>query len=225
MAKHVCVTGCTRGLGRGLAEWFLKEGWRVSGFGRNGSAIAELAGGADPQRFFRQCDVTDPEAVAAFAEELDSAFGTPDLLVNNAGLINRPAPIWKVPAEEFDRVVAVNLNGVANCLRAFLPKMIAAGKGITVNLSSGWGRSTSPEVAPYCTTKWGVEGLSQAVSQELPSGLAVAALNPGIINTDMLREVFGDSASAHDDLQEWSARAGKYLAGLGPDINGRQLTV
>jgi NAD(P)-dependent dehydrogenase (short-subunit alcohol dehydrogenase family) len=68
---------------------------------------------------------------------------------------------------------------------------------VIVNLSSGWGRSVSPEVAPYCATKWAIEGLTQAFAKELPEGLAAVALNPGVIDTDMLRLAFGDDSERY----------------------------
>jgi len=93
-----------------------------------------------------------------------------------------------------------------------------------INLSSGWGRSTSSDVAPYCATKWGVEGLSQAMAQELPHGVAVAAMNPGIVDTDMLRSCFGEGAASFSDAVAWAQTAGPYLASLDASVNGRQLT-
>ena len=169
-------------------------------------------------------DVTDEGAVAAFAEEIVTTHGPPDLVLNNAALINGSAPLWEVPAEDFDRVIDVNLKGVANVIRHFLPAMIAGGSGVMVNFSSGWGRSTSPEVAPYCATKWGIEGLSAALAQELPPGLASVALNPGVIDTEMLRSCFGESAGAYGDATEWAGRTVPFLEGLGPSDNGRALT-
>jgi NAD(P)-dependent dehydrogenase (short-subunit alcohol dehydrogenase family) len=76
-------------------------------------------------------------------------------------------------------VVSVNIVGVANVIRAFAPAMIERGSGVIVNLSSGWGRSVSPEVAPYCATKWAIEGMTKALAEELPKGMAAVPLNPG----------------------------------------------
>ena len=94
-----------------------------------------------------------------------------------------------------------------------------------VNFSSGWGRSTDAEVAPYCATKWAIEGLTQALAQELPPGLAAIPLNPGIINTDMLQSCFGGSAAAYPDAEKWAKKAVPFLLNLGPKDNGRALTV
>src|SRR5439155_1596989 len=101
-------------------------------------------------------------------------------LLNNAALINRNAALWDVSADELQRVIDVNIAGVANCIRHFVPAMLPRKSGVIVNFSSGWGRSTAAEVAPYCATKWAIEGMTQALSQELPSGMAAIPLNPGI---------------------------------------------
>jgi NAD(P)-dependent dehydrogenase (short-subunit alcohol dehydrogenase family) len=103
--------------------------------------------------------------------------------------------------------------------------MIARGSGTIVTLSSGWGRSTSPDVAPYCASKFAVEGLTQALAQELPSGLAAVALNPGIIDTDMLRQCWSDEAGGYAKPADWAKIAGPYLLQLGAKDNGRSLTV
>src|SRR5262249_27607943 len=148
-----------------------------------------------------------------------------DLLLNNAALINANAPVWKVPVDAFDQVIDVNIKGVVNLIRHFLPAMIERGKGIVVNFSSGWGRSTSPEVAPYCATTWAIEGLTRALAAELPKGLAAIPLNPGIIDTDMLRSCFGSSAGSYPNATEWAERAVPFLLQLGPKDNGKALTV
>ncbi len=94
-----------------------------------------------------------------------------------------------------------------------------------VNFSSGWGRSTSPEVAPYCATKFAVEGLTKSLAQELPQGMAAVPLNPGIINTEMLQSAFGDSAASYPDPDQWAATAVPFVLGLGPADNGRSLSI
>jgi len=147
------------------------------------------------------------------------------LLLNNAGRINRNAPLWQVGAPEFSDVIDVNIKGVANIIRQFVPEMLKRGSGVIVNFSSGWGRSTAAEVAPYCATKWAIEGLTLALAQELPPGMAAVPLNPGIINTDMLRSCFGGSALGYPTAEEWAKIAVPFLLKLGPANNGRPLTV
>jgi NAD(P)-dependent dehydrogenase (short-subunit alcohol dehydrogenase family) len=146
-------------------------------------------------------------------------------VLNNAGVINRNAPLWEVPAPEFSAVIDVNIKGIANVIRHFVPEMIKRKRGVIVNFSSGWGRSTDAEVAPYCASKWAIEGLTQAFAQELPSSVAAVALNPGIINTDMLQSCFGGSASGYLSPAAWAKIAVPFLLKLGPGDNGKPLTV
>ena len=190
------------------------------GCARNKEQINDLG---DPE-CFHALDITDDGAVEKFAQEVIGKFGAPDFLINNAALINRNAPLWEVPASEFSDVIDVNIKGTANTMRHFLPAMIERGSGVIVNFSSGWGRSTSPEVAPYCATKFAIEGLTAALAQELPRGLAAVALNPGIIDTDMLRLSFGSSAGAYPSPEAWAETAAPFIAALGTKDNGAALT-
>ncbi len=222
--KHVLITGCTRGLGLAMARSFASRGWTVSGCGTDPSAVARLAAELGAGHHIHPCDVTSVPAVTSFAGDILSSAGAPDLLLNNAAVINPNAPLWEVSPEDFSRVIDVNLKGVHLILSAFIPAMITRGSGVIVNFSSGWGRSTSPEVAPYCCTKWGIEGLTQALSYELPAGMAAIALNPGIIDTDMLQLTFGSSASDFPDPATWAAKAVPFLEKLGPRENGKALT-
>jgi NAD(P)-dependent dehydrogenase (short-subunit alcohol dehydrogenase family) len=151
--------------------------------------------------------------------------GPPDLLINNAALMNTPRPLWEVPASEFDELIRVNVIGVANVIRAFVPAMVANRKGVIVNLSSGWGRSTSPTVAPYCASKYAIEGLSLALAQELPRGMACVPLNPGIIDTDMLRQAWAEGASHYESPEKWAKRASLFLLSLSAKDNGKSLSV
>jgi NAD(P)-dependent dehydrogenase (short-subunit alcohol dehydrogenase family) len=223
--KHVVITGVSRGLGRAMALGFAADGWTVSGCGTDAVALQSLAREFGPDHHVQTCDVTDPAAVEEFAIAVIARFGPPDLLLNNAATINPNKPLWEVSPDEFSRVIDVNLKGVHHVIRAFLPGMIGRGKGVVVNFSSGWGRSTSPEVAPYCATKWGIEGLTAALAQELPAGLAAVALNPGIIDTRMLRSCFGAGAGSYPTPDEWAKAAVPYLSSLGARHNGKALTV
>lgn len=224
MSKIIAITGVTKGLGRALAEWFIRHGHTVAGCGRS-AEILDLRFTHPAPHDFHVVDVTDENKVALWAEKVTGRPGVPDLLICNAALMNTPAPLWRVPAAEFNRLIDVNVKGVATVLRHFVPAMIARGSGVIVTLSSGWGRSTSPEVAPYCASKWAIEGLTQALAQELPAGLAAVPLNPGVIATDMLRQCWGEAAERHPSAAEWAETAGPYLLRLGPKDNGRSRTV
>ncbi|MEO0408606.1 MAG: SDR family oxidoreductase, partial [Cyanobacteria bacterium P01_A01_bin.135] len=180
--RRILITGVSRGLGQAMVEGFAAAGHRVMGCARSPEAVNQLRQ-QFPQQDFAVVDVTEDGAVAAWLSRIASQHGPPDLVLNNAGLINDPAPLWEVPANEVNAVLDVNLKGTINVIRHAVPLMLDGG-GVIVNFSSGWGRSTSPEVAPYCASKWGIEGLTRSLAQELPSGLAAVALNPGIIHTD-----------------------------------------
>jgi len=223
--KTILITGVTRGLGRAMAEEFVRLGCVVVGCGRSQKEIAELQRQFAAPNDFAVLNVADDPQVAAWAKRILSSHGPPDWLLNNAALINHNAKLWEVPAQEFSDVVDVNIKGVVNVIRHFVPAMVKRRSGVIVNFSSGWGRSTDAEVAPYCATKWAIEGLTQALAQELPPGMAAVPLNPGIIATDMLRSCFGGSASGYPSPQAWAKNAVPFLLKINSADNGRQLTV
>jgi NAD(P)-dependent dehydrogenase (short-subunit alcohol dehydrogenase family) len=222
--RMVLITGVTRGLGRAMVEEFVRQGHTVLGCGRSEQGIGQLRRQIGLPHDFSTVDVASDAQVKAWAGRLLGSYGVPDLILNNAGVINRNARLWDVPEQEFAQVIDVNIKGTANIIRHFVPAMIERKQGVIVNFSSGWGRSTDAEVAPYCATKWAIEGLTQAFAQELPSGMAAVALNPGIINTEMLQSCFGGSAADYPTPAEWAKSAVPFLLKLGPSDNGKALT-
>lgn len=224
-ARRIVLTGVSRGLGRAMLAGFAERGHTVCGCARSTQAIDELRRTFGPPHLLEAVDVGDDDAVGQWAGRVIEAGGPPDLLVNNAALMNRNAALWEVPAAEFDALLRVNVAGMANVIRHFVPAMIERGRGVIVNFSSGWGRSVSAQVAPYCATKWAVEGLTLALAEELPRGLAAVPLNPGIIHTEMLYSCFGPSAASYLLPEDWARAAVPFLLGLGPQHNGQPLTV
>src|SRR5262249_37545426 len=156
--KIIVLTGATRGLGHALVPHFVSAGHTVLGCGRSSEHVSELRKRFATPHDFAEVDVAEDAAVSAWAERLLKQVGPPDLLINNAAVMTYPAPLWAISADEFDRLIDVNVKGVANVIRHFVPAMVKRRIGVIVNLSSGWGRSTSPEVAPYCASKWAIEG-------------------------------------------------------------------
>lgn len=223
--RIVVVTGATRGIGRALTARLVERGHTVIGCGRSQHAIDELTAEFDHPHRFDAVDVSDWPAVEEWAAAVLSETPPPELLMNNAGVINRNAPLWEISSEEFSEVIDINVDGTANVVRAHLTAMIERGLGVIVNMSSGWGRTTAPEVAPYCASKWAIEGLNRALAQELPAGLAAVAVNPGIIDTDMLRCCWAEDAGAFPSPDAWAERAAPFLLGLSAADNGASLTV
>jgi len=223
--RSVLVTGATRGLGLAMTARLVESGQTVIGCGRSLKAVRSLTERYGRPHRFDCVDVADDQQVAQWATDVIAESGPPDLLLNNAAIINPNAPLWKISAEDFSRIVDVNIKGVASVIRHFVPAMVERGTGIIVNFSSGWGRSTSADVAPYCATKWAIEGMTQALAQELPRGMAAIPLNPGIINTDMLQSCFGASASQFPDAETWSRTAVPYILAITPSRNGQSLSV
>ena len=221
----IVISGVTRGLGRALAEEFIRLGHTVAGCGRGAEGIIDLRFAYGAPHSFDVADVADPVKVGIWAAKVLGFGEAPDLLINNAAIMNRPAPLWQVPPEEAKRLIDINVTGTINVIREFVPPMVAARKGVIINLSSGWGRSVSPEVAPYCASKWAIEGLTKALAEELPEGMAAIPLNPGVIDTDMLRIAWADGASAHRKADAWAKVAATYILKLGPAENGQSVTV
>jgi len=224
-SKIIVLTGVSRGCGRALAQEFIRLGQVVIGCARSEKEIATLREQFPAPHHFSVLDVADDGQVEAWAREVSGRHHPPDLLVNNAGIINRSAPLWKIPAREFSDVIDINLKGTANIIRHFVPAMVERGRGVIVNFSSGWGRSADAEVAPYCATKCAIEGLTQSFAQELPPGMAAVPLNPGIINTEMLRSCFGGSADSYPSPVEWAKIAGPFILKIGPSDNGKPMSV
>jgi NAD(P)-dependent dehydrogenase (short-subunit alcohol dehydrogenase family) len=225
MALRILVTGATRGLGRVMSEGFAALGHTVLGCGSSEANVAAIRETLPAPHRFEKVDVSDDKQVEAWSKSLKADNDPIDLLINNAAVINDNGPLWKVSAEAFRRVIDVNVVGSVNVLRHFVPGMVKRGKGVIVNLSSGWGRSTSPEVGPYCASKYAVEGFTLALAQELPKGMAAIPLNPGVIDTDMLRSCFGDEAGSYPDPKKWAQVAVPYILSLGAKHNGQSLSV
>jgi len=225
MNKRIVLTGVSRGLGRAMVEGFISRGHTVLGCARSAEAIADLRRRHGPPHGFEAVDVSRDEEVRSWAARVLNDGGPPDLLINNAAVINRNAPLWQVPAEEFSQLIDVNIKGIANVVRHFVPAMLGRRQGVIVNFSSGWGRGVAAEVASYCASKWAVEGLTRTLAEELPSGMAAVPLNPGIINTEMLQSCFGAEAGDYPDATAWAERAVPLLLKLGPKDNGQPLEV
>lgn len=191
MRKSALVTGASRGIGRAVAGLLAREGWPVcvNYLERRDAAealVSELrAQGCAAMAF--QADVADRAAVETMARAASEALGPVELLINNAG-ISHQGLFQDMDDALWDRLLAVNLTGPRNAIRAVLPHMLSEKRGCIVNISSIWGlRGGSCETA-YACSKAAVVGLTRSLALELaPSGVRVNCVAPGCIETDMVR--------------------------------------
>jgi 3-oxoacyl-[acyl-carrier protein] reductase len=192
--KVALVTGASRGIGRAVALALATAGFAVAvnyarARERAAAVVTEIvrAGGAAASF---EADVSDPAAVAAMFAALDARFGRLDALVNNAGVGGRVDSITAIDDATWRRALAVNLDGAFYCLRAAIPRMQAAGGGRIVNISSGAARTGGAIGAHYAASKAGMLALTAKAARELArDGIAVNAVLPSVIETDMLEDV------------------------------------
>jgi len=212
------VTGASRGIGRATAIALARRGVSVALAARSREALAaveqeirKLGGRALPI----PTDVSDEAAVAAMVEKSARELGPIDLLVNNAGTLER-APVVEIDSAAWDRMLDVNLKGAFLCTRAVVPSMIERGRGRIVNVSSISGKLGTPLLTAYCASKWGLLGFSLAAAEELkPKGIQVFSVCPGSVNTVMLQQ--GLPGAAPDMEPEDVASVIVYLGTEAPD--------
>ncbi|XP_038891769.1 NADPH-dependent pterin aldehyde reductase-like [Benincasa hispida] len=226
----ILISGVSKGLGRALALEFAKLGHIIVGCSRNQTQLdslqAHLSTISSLNHVFLNLDVCSNEGVKEMAQTVLQKVGCPHIIVNNAGVINESMKMWKCCVKEFDNVIDTNIKGTANMLRHFIPLMISNNnQGIIVNMSSIYGRTPGPMVSAYCSSKWAIEGLTKSIAKEVPNGITIVALDPGIINTDMLASHIGPLASAYQTSQEWATKAASMILNISSADNGASLTV
>jgi len=185
--KIALVTGSGRGIGAAIAGKLGELGATVVVCGRTLARLQHTAGrirSAGGQAEPIACDVADWHSVAALAERMKS-FGRLDILVNNAGVGVQNGPLHTLPPEKWDTVLNTNLRGVFYMIRAFAPVMISSGGGDIVNISSLAGKNPLPNGAAYSASKWGLNGLSYSVAEELRGhNIRVSVICPGSTHTE-----------------------------------------
>lgn len=189
--KLALVTGAGSGIGRATAQALAAAGARIAVTDINSeSAVATaqdiLSSGGEAQPF--ELNVARPARIEQVAEDVERSMGVPSILVNNAG-IAVGGEFLDTSAENWERVIAVNLVGVVDCCRAFVPRMVASeSPGHVVNISSMLGYTAARGVSAYCTTKFGVLGFSECLRAELASHeIGVSVICPGIVNTNIIQ--------------------------------------
>jgi 3-oxoacyl-[acyl-carrier protein] reductase len=182
------VTGGGRGIGAAIALKLASLGATTIVCGRTLARLQHTAGqirSAGGQSEAMACDVADWKSVTALAEHIQKTFGRLDILVNNAAIAAFGGPLHTMPPEKWDPVLNTNLRGVFYMIRAFASMMISAGGGDIVNISSLAGKNALPNGAAYSASKWGLNGLSYSVAEELRGhNIRVSIICPGSTHTE-----------------------------------------
>lgn len=182
------VTGAGRGIGAAIARTLAQLGTQTVLIGRTRApleAVSDAIREQGGQSAVMECDITDLRSVESMAERVSRTFGRIDILVNNAGVGVPGAPLHQLSPDDWERVMNTNLRGVYYCIRSIAPLMIRSGGGHVVNISSLAGKNPLPNGAAYSASKWGLNGLTYSVAEELRGyKIRVSLVCPGSVNTE-----------------------------------------
>lgn len=182
------VTGAGRGIGKAIAMNLAELGARTVLCGRSREALEQTSNiiqNSGGQTSVIECDVTDLHSVESLADRVERTFQRLDILVNNAGIGGAGGPLHQLTPDNWDRVLNTNLRGVYYCIRSLAPLMIKARAGHIINISSLAGKNALPNGAAYAASKWGLNGLSYSVAEELRAhNIRVSVICPGSVHTD-----------------------------------------
>jgi 3-oxoacyl-[acyl-carrier protein] reductase len=183
------ITGAGRGIGAAIALELAGLGATTVLCGRSLKTLENTAGeisAAGGRGVVRECDVTDLRSVETTSSELENTLGRIDILVNNAGIGSFAGPLHQMKPQDWDNILNTNLRGVYYCIRSFAPMMIRARNGHIVNISSLAGKNALPNGAAYAASKWGLNGLTYSVAEELRAhNIRVSVICPGSVDTDL----------------------------------------
>lgn len=182
------ITGAGRGIGRAIARKLSELGAHIVLCGRSRKALEETATAienAGGKASAIQCDVTDLRSVELLAKQVEGSFHRVDVLVNNAGISGPIGPLLDLSPKAWDEVMNTNLRGVYYSIRALAPVMIQARAGHIINISSLAGKNPVPNMAAYAASKWGLNGLSYSLAEELRAhNIRVSVVCPGSVHTE-----------------------------------------
>jgi 3-oxoacyl-[acyl-carrier protein] reductase len=183
------VTGAGRGIGAAIAAAIARLGASVIVSGRTPAPLHQTVQTivqAGHRAEALACDVSSAESVKSLADNVQNKFGRLDILVNNAGIGGFATPLHQLPAEDWDLILNTNLRGVFYMIRAFAPLMIHGHGGHIINISSLAGKNALPNGAAYAASKWGLNGLTYSVAEELRvHHIRVSVVCPGSTNTEL----------------------------------------
>jgi 3-oxoacyl-[acyl-carrier protein] reductase len=183
------ITGAGRGIGAAIARKLAQMGALVVMCGRQSAPLESTAAAilkAGGQAHAAECDVRDLRSVESLAARVEREFGRTDILVNNAGVGSFSGPLHELPPDSWEQVMNTNLRGVYYGIRSFAPMMIHARRGHIINISSLAGKNALPNGAAYAASKWGLNGLSYSVAEELRAyNIRVSVVCPGSVHTEL----------------------------------------
>ena len=190
MSNHALITGASRGIGAATARLFAQEGWSVAvHYNASRAAAEQLAvelSGLGVKAVPIQADVADPEQAERLVRKAEEALGPLDAIVCNAGVALPQQLLTDTTADQWRRLMSVDLDGMFYTLRAAIPGLVRQKRGSIVTVSSMWGITGGSCETPYSAAKAGVIGLTRALAKELgPSGIRVNCVAPGVIDTAM----------------------------------------
>jgi 3-oxoacyl-[acyl-carrier protein] reductase len=184
------VTGAGRGIGQAVALKLSELGAHTVLCGRSRPALEQTKTAiqascpVSPAASVIECDVTDLASVEALAKLIERDFQRLDILVNNAGIAGPPGPLHQLAPDDWDRIFNTNLRGIYYCIRSLAPIMIKTRNGHIINISSLAGKNPLPNGAAYAASKWGLNGLTYSVAEELRAyNIRVSVICPGSVHT------------------------------------------
>jgi NADP-dependent 3-hydroxy acid dehydrogenase YdfG len=206
------ITGASSGIGEATARALAADGHRVALLARRLDRIQALAHELGDGAIAIQADVTDGGSIVAAAQSVQDDLGGADLLVNNAGVMLL-GPFSAELSDDYRRMIETNLLGAITTTEVFLEQLVADGGGDLINLSSVAGRTARPGNAVYAATKWGMNGWSESLRQQLQPGVRVIVIEPGAVATELTEHItHGETKSAVEQMYQATSIAPEDIA-------------